>query len=318
MRRNPNSLHGLGCTVGIVVALLVGGCAVRTRPLSESPAPKPQAIVIEGGTSPVLVEKVIFRIASGARIGGVYRAGNPRKELYPVTYNFKFSETEEYNIEISDRLSELGYDAIDPTSGIFTDGGVKTRFRLVGVVSNLDVRTYVRFTRYGGRKTKSQAVTLDMEVRVYDSRTQSVIYQNSFSGNARVEGTNAHALAPAIMSAIEGALVDPMFSASMTTDPDPGSSEVANIALPSCDLGIAALPRDLSAVSEAVVGVRLGSLHGSGVIISPAGHVLTAAHLVESGMTPMVALASGLELEATVEALDKFLEFRDRERKNSS
>ncbi|MBW2723463.1 MAG: trypsin-like peptidase domain-containing protein [Deltaproteobacteria bacterium] len=305
MRLGREMSHGLIGSLGIVAILLMSGCALPKKPIPVPLPPKPDAIIIEGGTSPVYFEKIVFRIPSGSRIGAVYSADRWKHELFEITYNYKFSETEEYNIEISDRLSELGYDAIDPTEGVFHNSEMKTRFRLVGVVSNLDIRTYKQLHAQS-LTTKSQQVTLDMELRVYDARMKSVIYRSSYSGIARQEGRNANALPPAIMSAMEGALADPMFASSITSDHDAVSTKVATISIPDCERSAVALPMDIPTVSNAVVSVRLGSHGGSGVIISPAGHVLTAGHVVESGRTPMVTLANGLELEATVEALYKF------------
>ncbi len=239
----------------IIALLLLCSCASSSEKDPASLAPRPQPILIEDETPPILVEKIIYRIPSGARIGGYYRFGSSR-ELSEITYNAKFSETEEFNIEISDRMTGLGYNAIDPTAGIFTDGEVKARFRLVGVVSNLDIKTYIRISR---QETLSQRVTLEMELRVYDALTQSVVYRESFSGKARAKGSNASGLAAAIMDAMEFALADTVFVHSIISNQDAVAIATETITLPKCEPGTPSLPKDLPKVATAVVGVRLGS-----------------------------------------------------------
>lgn len=55
---------------------------------------------------------------------------------------------------------------------------------------------------------------------------------------------------------------------------------------------------------DAVVVVRTDTGHGSGVLVSPLGHLATAAHVVEGHDTVEVVLRGGLVLEAAVQRLD--------------
>jgi S1-C subfamily serine protease len=60
------------------------------------------------------------------------------------------------------------------------------------------------------------------------------------------------------------------------------------------------LPGDLPATLEAVVEIRAGSVRGSGVIVSPDGWIVTAAHVVLDAPEVWVRLRSGLQLPATL------------------
>jgi S1-C subfamily serine protease len=169
------------------------------------------------------------------------------------------------------------------------------------VISNAEINTFQHPRRPGNNY---QTVAIEMEVRLYDSKTKDVVYEQSFPGSAYDEGSRPTALAPAVLEAVEGALADPDFVSHVTRSRgEPPSLDSVRVA--ACDVGTVALPEDLQAVSAAVVTVRLGAATGSGVLISGDGHVLTAAHLVDSGAQPRVVLASGLELDAQVERIDR-------------
>lgn len=62
-------------------------------------------------------------------------------------------------------------------------------------------------------------------------------------------------------------------------------------------------------LAPAVVGIRLGAAHGSGVIVSPEGHVLTAAHVAQQADLPIeVTLADGRRLKGRTLGLYRALD----------
>jgi S1-C subfamily serine protease len=71
-----------------------------------------------------------------------------------------------------------------------------------------------------------------------------------------------------------------------------------------CSRPAAALPKGLPAALDATVVVRAGGRIGSGVVVSPDGFAMTAAHVVEGSTEVGVELRSGLALTAKVVRID--------------
>jgi S1-C subfamily serine protease len=287
----------LACLVAVSWA-----CATQPRtPIAE---PRQPIQLSEPGSQPILFEKVIVRLPAGAHYGAVYLRSR-REPIQELVYNSKHIESEEFNILVTDRMAELGYDAVDPTDAVFTpDSTVRARFRLVGVITKLQLDTWREnvFTQ-GGRQTAD----LVMDVRLYDAAVKGVVYERTFSGRSSDEGSMPAALPAAVLNAVDGALSDPEFVERVSSRGSARSSPGEAIRLPACDAGIR-LPAAMSKASRAVVTIRQGHAVGSGVIVSPEGHVLTAAHVARVGDDLGVTLESGIELAAEVQRVDALLD----------
>jgi len=275
--------------------------------------PPPQPTVVsraipigEGGTPPIFFEKTILRLPAGAEYGAVHDLSKPHKSPRKLVHTTKHVETEEFNILITDRLLGLGYDAVDPTDAVFTpQNTVMTRFRIVGVVTELDIQTY---KHWRNPDRGYQTVELDLEVRLYDAEVKDVVYTRSFHGSARDEGNSPAALPKAALFAIEGALSDERFVHLVTEKRGIGTAREDTIRLPACPVSGIELPEDTGEVSKAVVTVRQGGSTGAGILVSPQGHVLTAAHLVARDRTPRVEILGVVELDAEIVRIDPIVD----------
>ncbi|MCB9664596.1 MAG: trypsin-like peptidase domain-containing protein [Alphaproteobacteria bacterium] len=78
------------------------------------------------------------------------------------------------------------------------------------------------------------------------------------------------------------------------------AQEAPPATLAACTADAVALPAGLDARSQAVVRVHTLAGSGSGVVVSPDGWVLTAAHVVGKARTVTLALRDGSELEGEV------------------
>ncbi len=145
-----------------------------------------------------------------------------------------------------------------------------------------------------------------MDVRLYDAAVKEIVYSKTFDGEGYDEGATPSSLPQAVLNAVERALADPEFVQMATRSTSLAPSEGALIQLLVCDdTRILSMPRDAELALESVVTVRQGQVTGSGVMISKAGFIVTAAHIVAPDSEPIVVLHSGLELEASVEQMDK-------------
>jgi len=256
-------------------------------------------------TSKVYFEKAILRLPAGTVYGHLYDQSRPNRPLQDFVFTSKPPETEEFNILITDRMKDLGYEMVDLTDAAFTpENTVMTRFRIVGVVTGLNIDTY---RDHHSPNRSYQIARLDMEVRLYDADAKDVVYSQSFHGEARADGINPVAMPPAALMAMEGALADQRFVDLISSKRSNRSSDPEALHVPGCS-AVRHLPGDLAEVSKAVVTVRQGSVMGGGVLISPQGHVLTAAHLLGRDEPPRVAIGGVVELDAVVERIDRVVD----------
>jgi serine protease Do len=283
--------------------LLMIACATPP-PVDDEPPVQP--IVVDRESSPpIYFEKVIYRIAAGTSYGGTYErhGGSKGKLRKEFVWDNKHIETEEYNIAANDLLSRTGYRAVDPTEALFTENStIKTRFRIAGVVTKLHLASYLDWR---SRERNFQDANVVMDIRLFDNAVKDIVYSKTFNGEGYDEGANPSALPQAVLNAVELALGDPEFVQMATRSAKLASSGNAPIQISLCDARGLSMPRDAKLVLEAVVTVRLGQAMGSGVMVSQAGHVVTAAHVVAPDSKPIVVLHSGLELEASVVRIDK-------------
>jgi S1-C subfamily serine protease len=316
--------RGVGYARAAALLLLLSSCAAPPPPLEQS-TDRPAPIHLgEAGSPPIFFEKIVLRIPAGAPIATLYEMRSSKK-IGQETWDGRLTDTQEYNIAITDRLATFGYDAVDPTEALFRDGMVTTRFRLVAVLTDLQIRSFIRRrhpldslqgvhvgrdrgtplsgrnfeTRYMGVK---QEVSLELVFKLYDAAVKRVIYDRRVRGYAVEEGsTGAVAVDDAMRNAVDLLLSDPDFVWTVTESPEDASGAFPPLNVSSCRN---ASRSNLPDILDAVVVVRAGRSVGSGVIVSEEGYVLTVAHVAPEGTRPVVQLPSGVVLEAQVDRSD--------------
>ncbi|HEX5066381.1 MAG TPA: serine protease [Myxococcota bacterium] len=269
------------------------------------PPPPPEAkitpIALTGESEPILFQQVVFRIPSGTRLGAWYWRESD-KQVKEIRWNGSLTKTSEFNIAAMDHITSHGYRAVDPTKTLFTDDdSVKTRYRLGGIVTRADIRGHlVRPVE------ESYAVaTVDMQVTLFDSVRKEMVYERSFPGWGRDTGQDPYPLTPAVLNALDKALTDPAFAALVVRGGAGTRTADEPIHLPVCaSAAKIALPAQIESVRRAVLTIRSGSITGTGVLVSPEGHALTAGHVVSGLDEVRVVLESGLELPARVLRVD--------------
>ncbi|MDP2313803.1 MAG: serine protease [Pseudomonadota bacterium] len=86
---------------------------------------------------------------------------------------------------------------------------------------------------------------------------------------------------------------------------EPAPSWSGALSLKSCARPAMKLPAEMDMALHATVVIASGASMGSGVLISPDGWVLTAAHVVGDSATPTVRTRGGITAPATVVRLDR-------------
>lgn len=106
---------------------------------------------------------------------------------------------------------------------------------------------------------------------------------------------------------VRALLVDERFR-QLVTSPDPVGSTVAEAAAPKVAIRLAGArggPVTMAQASGSVVAIFAGGGHGSGVLISSDGYILTNEHVVGTAQTVRVRWSDGFETTGTVERSDK-------------
>jgi S1-C subfamily serine protease len=151
-----------------------------------------------------------------------------------------------------------------------------------------------------------------IEVLLHDTLENKTVYSRTFVGTGVDTGLEPHPIVLAVVDGVMKSAADPKFVKLMLKEAsDAAGSEavddVFEIAVCSNSI-VTALPEDLGEMLEAVVEIQVGAGTGTGVIISPDGWILTAAHLVDGASEIWVRLRFGPQVPAKIQRLDAHLD----------
>ena len=291
-------------------ALILLSCSSRNASTGWVPDVDIVPISIgESGTEPLTFKGVIYRIPVGRVLGEVRQR---RRVVDEIRWTIPRTHSTEWNVAVTDGLRSYGYSVRDAADAIFDRKGrreVKVRYEMAAILH--DAKLDLDFDYDARRETRGRGVgtaEVEVEVRLFDAIENRTVYEAFFSGRAREVGRKPNPMTSAVVNAILKAAGDPDFASILARSETAPSS----IALDADATPIAACPRreasvlpeDLPSTLRAVVEIQVGSLGGTGVIVSPDGWVLTAAHVIAEAPEVWVRLDAGALLPAEVHSLD--------------
>ena len=296
-----------GRAIWIVTFVLLAACAQnRSADPAQGLAASPTREVIplgSQGSHSIVFQGVLFRIPSGTLLGEV-RIGNRVSD--EMRWTRTKSQTTEFNVGITDRLRELGYQMKDASDAIFHPRrAIKTRYEMAAVLHSVELDfEYKRSARPGEAREGVGDATVRVEVQRHDAVLKETVYTKSFVGYGEDKGRKPTPIVLAVVDAIAQVATDPDFVKLVSknlndADGTDGTTEVAVVTACSPE-GSISLPRDLAQVLESVVEIQIGRSIGSGVIISPDGYLLTAAHVIGDAEEAWVRTTRGPQLPATL------------------
>ncbi|MCP4870901.1 MAG: trypsin-like peptidase domain-containing protein [Proteobacteria bacterium] len=202
-----------------------------------------------------------------------------------------------------DTMSDEGFDVPGASSSAFSEregpGAASARFVVAGIWKEAECLSE---SSWGGCQVLVTWQLLDREI-------DEIVYQSTISALGEVRRSKdweGGAVFEALVFTLRELLNRPAFLSAVggegATSIRP--SPTVPITVPACEAGPGELPSDLDSAKAASVVVISGNNGGSGVIVSPAGYVLTAAHVVVGRRQVQLKTADGATLLADVVRMD--------------
>ena len=260
--------------------------------------------VAEGGTHTIGFARLLVRVPAGTTIGH-HHDGLAKVRQYPHRWDATVSvASQEFSLVAADVLRDLGYNVLGGERGVFArDDSPRARFQLGGTVSELAYDTY------GSLAGNYEEAVLGVTWELLDTVRDSVVFRRQTRGHSSRRLGEGSVVEPAFADALRRLLSEERFVALLTAGVDAAVQAVAAVPevteIGTCEVRTGlSLPDQIEDAFRTVVVVRPGMTLGSGVIISPEGHILTAAHVVSGLDRVPVRLRTGIMIDADVLAID--------------
>jgi S1-C subfamily serine protease len=282
------------------IALGLNGCAA-----TQTVLPREQPIPLgSDGSASITFTRVIIRVSSGTVVGGHHDGLlKIKKSNYTWMSNLTIG-SDEFKVVASEEMRSQGYNVLGGDNLLFgQDESGKAEYQLGGTIVSLAYDSYAPLA--GG----FSEATLSVEWQLYDAFRRQVMFKSNTGGYARQSGVGSACVMDAFRAALNNLMADQGFVSAVRRRPREewaaSSDTIQHHYVRTCkrDRPVS-LPEDMEKVMAAAIVIRAGASLGSGVVISPDGYALTAAHVVSKRDDVIITLRSGLELSARVVAVD--------------
>ncbi|WP_179131360.1 S1C family serine protease [Candidatus Entotheonella palauensis] len=275
--------------IQMALLLLLSACAPQLDP---APPPVQPVALLASGSAPITFYRLLFA-------PHLARARATQLDAVLASRDFPYRGTEEFSWLASRLLRQQGYTVLGMESMVFgKNDWDQASLQIGGMVEQLDVQT----GRHG-----AVSVRLDIEWQLFDAMQKRLRYTQRVTGHAEVVISTTEAVFAAFGDALKQLLATSDFVAQVSPSSVPPertptlAKATSSTLLFTCpDTPGLELPRDLETVLQRVVTIENGASHGSGVIVSSQGHVLTAEHVISGLPRAEVRLRSAIMLQAEV------------------
>lgn len=281
---------------------LTGCAAGMASQLAPTDAPRPISVA-ETETHPIAFARLVVRVLAGTTVGHHYD-GLAKVRQFPHRWQAGISVAgDEFAIVAAEILRDYGYQVLGSESVVFRrDDAARARFQFGGTVTELFYDTYAPLAG------NYEEAVLGVEWELLDTYLDSVVYKVRTRGHARLQVGSGSVVHPAFSDALTRVLSDRKFVEHLESDTREPSVADSGTPILVATCGLSAerrLPEMVEEAFRSVVIVRPGVTLGSGVIIGPDGHLITAAHVVSGLQNVPVRLRSGITIDAAVVGVDR-------------
>jgi serine protease Do len=281
---------------------------LRNEPVPVEPVQEPRPILLgDLGSHPLIFRNVSYRIPTGTIIGEVRVRGDVIDEM---RWTVARSKALDFNVSITDAMRDLGYNMRDSADALFDPTGeVKIRFAMAAILHSAAIDFEYEYSRRRRRRVEGIGTAdVEVEVHLHDAVANKTVYKRTFSGHGEDEGMKPNPIIGAVVNATLKATTDPEFVRLVSKGPIQAEfavSSVDQVELTACpgDESVS-LPRDLPRILDAVIEIQVGRSMGTGVIVSPDGWIVTAAHVIGDAAEIWVRFPNGAQVPATLQESD--------------
>ena len=284
----------------IMAAAILGACGAARMPPAQTLTPTK----LSSETQPITFTRMVVRVPAGAEVGNHHR-GLLKVKRNTYTWGSGITvASDEFKIIASETMLEYGLTVLGGDNLLFgQDESSKATYQLGGTLTNL------RYNTYGGLAGDYADAWVEIEWQLYHAMREAVLFTATTRGIARHEDweSGVQAVKEAFRVALKNLIADRAFVGILMRDVDLARAEGSPdlVTLQAClEPAATVLPEQVEDAFAAVPVIRVGATLGSGVVISPDGYLLTAAHVVSGVSKATVRFRSGLELVAEVVSLD--------------
>lgn len=287
------------CASSLVAVLALAGCATATPATIRSFEEK-QALPAPTEPRQIAVTRLVSKIAQGTRVGAS-SGGLLCLPQGSMTWRVGIDGgvTGEVIAVLRDELKKAGYRVPGQSGSLFEEASdSQAELLLAGAVKS------VAFNVCSGPQGRSSESSVEIEWQLFDRRTRAVVLTSATGGTAKSTPGGRDAIYEAAAMALRNLLAQPAFGAAVgstvhAADPVYPSLALAVVTVKPSDA--AGAQQMLQVEQRAVVRILRGRGHGSGVVVSSSGWVLTAAH-VTAGLTGSfdVELADGQKVAGSL------------------
>lgn len=287
----------------LLIGVLFLACLHKTPSTFEA-EPEPQPISLGNlGSHPLIFRNVSYRIPTGTILGEV-RIG--RRVIDEMRWSVAQSKAIDFNVSVTDGLRNLGYNMRDSADALFDPAGeVKIRYVMAAIVHTVALDFEYKSSRRRRLTEGVGTADVEVEVQLHDAVANKTVYTRTFSGHGEDRGLKPNPIIEAVVMAILKTTTDPKFVELISKSPrqeNSSQSPMDQVEVTTCprDKSVS-LPRDLPEMLEAVLEIQVGGIIGTGVIVSPDGWIVTAAHVVEDASEIWVRFENGAQVPATLQ-----------------
>lgn len=284
----------------LLPAVALAGCAavadVPIRAFEER-----KALAAPAESRQIAVTKLVSKLDRGTRIGTV-SGGLLCVPQGPMTWRPGLDEpvVGEVLSVIREELKKAGYRIPGQSGSLFEESNEgEAELLLAGAIKA------VALNACSGPQGRSGESSVEIEWQLYERRTRSVVLTVTTGGHAKSSPGARDAYLEAYAAAFRNVLAQESFvaavggAAARTAEPEYPPLALTVVTIDPSDP--ARTPELLQHAQRAVVRIVRGGGHGSGVVVSTSGWVLTAAHVVSGLSGPFdVELADGRRVSGSL------------------